>query len=239
MEVPFDDTEVDDIAYNIVPGNPVRIKKVTYQAYASSIYSVDNAVEILDYIGAQTDSEDVLPFALRLTEGDEVIQISEDNGEIACGELLSECLSKFPGYNVLVCVSRKVQGCYVSDMIQGMKLRVVKEAALSALENIFEQFTSRKEEMNRAYITGQQLESPVKLAEGHTTMSKKRGALKQELEKAKIMLNATALMDSNTNNQGENASVKRKLNATRGKLVKLSQRLSVQKTKANIPSVGF
>ena len=97
----------------------------------------------------------MLQFALRLTEGEEVIQISEDNGEIACGELLGgECLSKYVG-TIFFCVSRKVQGFYVSDMIQGIKLRVVKEAAVRALESIFKHFNAgckRREKMRELAV---------------------------------------------------------------------------------------
>ena len=34
----------------------------------------------------------------------------------------------------MICVSRHVEGCYVSDMIQELKLRSIKEAAISALD---------------------------------------------------------------------------------------------------------
>lgn len=51
MDEPFDDADIEDVEHNIIPGNPVKIRKVTYQAFASSIYSVENAIEIFDYIG--------------------------------------------------------------------------------------------------------------------------------------------------------------------------------------------
>jgi hypothetical protein len=88
--------------------NPNR--KVIYTGHASTIYSVDNAVQILDYIGQKTKSEDVLPFALRLVEGDDLIEIAEDNNEFACGELLAQILDRYEGYNMIVCVSRQVEG---------------------------------------------------------------------------------------------------------------------------------
>ena len=64
-ELMDDAINFDDIERNIVSGVPVRLKKVVYTGHASSIYSVDNAVEILDFISEKTDSEDVLPFALK------------------------------------------------------------------------------------------------------------------------------------------------------------------------------
>lgn len=37
--------------------------------YASTIYSVNQVIEILDYIGQKSKSDDILPFAVRLVEG--------------------------------------------------------------------------------------------------------------------------------------------------------------------------
>lgn len=40
-----------------------------------------------------------------------------DNGEFACGDILKNCLTKVEGFNVLVCVSRTVDGMFVTDMV--------------------------------------------------------------------------------------------------------------------------
>ena len=126
-----------DYLHNTKSGVPVRVRRVIYTGHASTIFSVESAGQILDLIGQRARSEDVLPFALRLVEGDDCIEIAEDNNEFACGEALARCLDKFEGYNIMVCVSRYVEGCYVSDMIQQCKIRAVKEAATSALEALF------------------------------------------------------------------------------------------------------
>lgn len=120
--------------YNIKSGAAVRVRKVIYRGHATTIYSVDNAVQILEHIGHCTRSDDILPFALRLVEGDETIEIAEDNNEFAGGATLASCLKEYKGYNIMICVSRHVEGCYVSDMIQELKLRSIKEAAISALD---------------------------------------------------------------------------------------------------------
>ena len=122
---------------NVKTGSSVRIRKVIYTGHASTIYSVDNAVSILDQVGQRTRSEDVLPFALRLVVGDDLIEIAEDNNEFSCGNALSKCLEKFEGLNVMVCVSRHVEGCFVSDMIQHLKIRAVREAAQNALDLLY------------------------------------------------------------------------------------------------------
>jgi hypothetical protein len=74
--------------------------------------------------------------------GKEFIEIAEDNNEFACGELLARCLDNYEGYNIVVCVSRYVEGCFVSDSVQHIKLRAVKEAAISALEILHNELIS-------------------------------------------------------------------------------------------------
>jgi len=67
-----------------------------------------------------------------------------DNGEFACGDILKACLNKVEGFNVLVCVSRHVDGMFVTDMVQAQKHRAVKEAASKALELLKEHLTNAK-----------------------------------------------------------------------------------------------
>jgi len=70
--------------------------------------------------------------------------VSEDNGEFGCGRILFTCLSKLEGYNVLVCVSRRVGGLFVTDMVQAQKHRAVQEAATKALELLRDHLTSKR-----------------------------------------------------------------------------------------------
>ena len=95
---------------NIFSGNPMKIKKCTYQAHIATVWSVEHAIQVLDFIGQNKDSEDVLPFAIRLVEGGETILIKEDNGEFGSGDILMDSLSKLEDYNVLVCVTRSISG---------------------------------------------------------------------------------------------------------------------------------
>jgi hypothetical protein len=127
---------------NIVKGPPVYIrKKLYYQAYASTTWSVEQATNIIDYIGQKSDSDDCLPFAVKLIENGQLISIAEDNGEFACGQVLERCLKKLEGFNVLVCVTRTVKGCFPTDMVQCQKLHAVKEAAEKALELLHKHLT--------------------------------------------------------------------------------------------------
>jgi hypothetical protein len=65
-----------------------------------------------------------------------------DNGEFACGEILKACLTKVEGFNVLVCVSRHVDGMFVTDMLQTQKHRAVKEAAARVIELLKDHLTN-------------------------------------------------------------------------------------------------
>ena len=111
--------------------------RVSYTGHCTTVYSVEQAIELLDEIGAKADSEDCLPFAVTLVEDGELISIAEDNGEFGAGELLADALNGLDGFNSLVCVSRKVSGCYVSEMVQPQKLRVIREAAVGALDGLY------------------------------------------------------------------------------------------------------
>ena len=114
----------------IITGPPVYIrKKFAYIAHATTTYSVEHSATVIDHISEKTGCPN-LPFAIRLIEGNEMISIAEDNGEFACGEVLSKCLNKMDGYNVLVCISKKVSGMFVTDMVQCQKHHAVMEGML-------------------------------------------------------------------------------------------------------------
>lgn len=121
-------------------GNHVKLKKCAFTGHCAAIWSVENAIQVLDQIGYLTDSDDCLPFAIRLVENGELIQIAEDNGEFGCGDVLADCLSKLDKYNVLVCVSRKVSDSFVLDMYQRQILNCVREAGNSAVDRIHSHF---------------------------------------------------------------------------------------------------
>ncbi len=120
---------------NLFTGPPVYVRKqFAYVGHASTTYSVEQAILIMDYIGQRSESDECLPFAVALVENGEMISISEDNGEFGCGEILATALKRVEGFNVLVCVSRHTSGCFVSDMFQGQKHRAVRDAAVKALD---------------------------------------------------------------------------------------------------------
>ena len=87
---------------------PVMLKKCSYVGHATAVYSVEHAINILDEIGQMFDSDDVLPFAIRLVEGTELIQLGDDNGEFGASNVITGCFNKLDGYNILVAVSRRV-----------------------------------------------------------------------------------------------------------------------------------
>ena len=127
---------------NLVHGPPVFIRrKVCYQGHAATTYSLEQATNIIDFLGRRYDSEDCLPFAVKLIENGQLISVAEDNGEYACGKVLTNCLKKVEGFNVLVCVTRHVQGSFVTDILQPQKSHAVQEAAHHALSVLYTKLT--------------------------------------------------------------------------------------------------
>ena len=104
-----------------------------------------------------------------------MVSIAEDNGEFSGGTILSDCLKKKEGYNILVCVSRHVSGCFVTDMVQSQKYRAIKEAASRAIVKLFDRLTSHmktdyENESISHYINQINLSSEIKKPE----LTKKR-----------------------------------------------------------------
>lgn len=136
---------------NIVSGPPVYVRqKFFYVGHACTTYSVEQAISIMDYIGQITKSDDCLPFAVALVENGELIAVSEDNGEFGAGDILASALKKFEGFNVLVCVSKHVSNCFVSDMFQAQKHRAVKDASSRALDILYSQLVSSSDGLANA-----------------------------------------------------------------------------------------
>ena len=73
----------------IITGSPVYIRrKLSYTGHASTVYCVEQALAIVEYIGKKTRSEKSLPYAISLVENGRFVSIIEDNGEFGCGKLL-------------------------------------------------------------------------------------------------------------------------------------------------------
>jgi hypothetical protein len=101
-------------AVDIITGPPVYIrKKVYYTGYATTTYSIEQASSIIDFIGNKTDSEDCLPFAVRLVEGGELISIAEGQSrvvlwrECCVGNLYTMCGVNVALVTYILCVVRR------------------------------------------------------------------------------------------------------------------------------------
>jgi hypothetical protein len=135
---------------NILHGPRVYIrKKVYYQAHAATTHSIEQATNIIEFLGRKYDCEDKLPFAVNLIENGQLLAVAQDNGDFACGKVLAGCLRKVQGFNVLVCVSTYVAGSFVSDILQGQKLHYVKDAADAALDMLFKRLTGSETSESR------------------------------------------------------------------------------------------
>lgn len=129
---------------NIIQGPTVILKRCEYTGFAANVHSVENAITMLEFIGNSTGSTDCLPFAVSLIEEGKEVSIAEDNGEFGCGSLISKCLKKLDGYNVMVCVSRKVRDSFVHEMIQGQKHRLVKESVTAVVDLLLDKLTKQE-----------------------------------------------------------------------------------------------
>ena len=135
---------------NVFSSEPVYAgQKVSYTAHATTTFSVGQAIDVLDIIGSSTDSDDCLPFAMNIVDDGEVVSIGEDNGEFGIGELLAKALQDLHGYNTLVCVSRKVSGMYVTEMVQPVKAKVIKIAVNQALGSLYQYLVKRENERDQ------------------------------------------------------------------------------------------
>jgi hypothetical protein len=134
-------------------GDPIKLRKCEYTGHATTIYSVDHAISVLDEIGELFDSDDCLPFALRMVEGSELIQLADDNGEFGASQIISSCLGKLDGYNILVTVTVKINGCFNPDMVQNRKLPVIRTAALNVIEHMRNHLENRGQSVNESTIS--------------------------------------------------------------------------------------
>lgn len=151
-----DENEAHIAQAKIFSSNQYRLKKTGgkcfYRCHATTIYSVEQAIAILDYIGIETDSEDCLPFALRIVEGGELIVIAEDNGEFGFGDILTESLKYMEDYNVLICVSRKISDTCAHEMFQSRKSGIIKQASQEVMEILKNRITNNNNNNNRGEI---------------------------------------------------------------------------------------
>lgn len=188
---------------NIISGPPVYVRKKFYfQGHASTCYSLEQAINIIDFIGMVKDSDHCLPFAICLVgkflitrlltyinfylilllffllENGQFISIAEDNGEFSAGEILNNCLKRIEGYNIILCVTQNYSGCFISDSIQNEKRYSIKKAAENVLEILYYKLTGVKNFFNSNIYYGSSLSSststlPVPNPSGSNSHSKK------------------------------------------------------------------
>ena len=172
-------------------GNHVKLKKCAFTGHCAAIWSVENAIQVLDQIGFLTDSDDCLPFAIRLVENGELIQIAEDNGEFGCGDVLADCLSKLDKYNVLVCVSRRISDSFVLDMYQRQILNCVREAGNSAVDRIHSHFLGLE---NRQFIPQPEFDDDIVSI---PSSARKASPTRQALHMQRISIDPSAMLPDN------------------------------------------
>lgn len=103
-------------------------KEVWYQGHACPTSSVAQATDLIEHIGIDSI------YAMRLVEAGELLALSEDNGHFMCGAIVAQALKRLDGFNALLCVTRHVKGCFVTDMIHAQQRSAVKQAAEKAAD---------------------------------------------------------------------------------------------------------
>ena len=111
-------------------------RSVIYRGYAARVESIEESVEVIKMIGKRARYVDVIPFAIRIAEAEDVVkEFHEDNGEWGAGIVLHDMLSRFNCINCMLVVTRKVKGCFPPDSLQSEKALYIKDAAEAAIKS--------------------------------------------------------------------------------------------------------
>eukprot|EP01041_Mallomonas_annulata_P000945 gene945-1830_t len=124
---------------------PHRIYKCEFSGYACEISSASHAQEIIADI-KKIAGRDGNPFAFRVMEDGKLNEVCNDSNEPFCGDLLLKCIQSLQITNAIVFVSRKVYGCFVTDMIQQAKLVAIRKSAKDALSLLMDARDATKDE---------------------------------------------------------------------------------------------
>lgn len=109
-------------------------KEIYYQGHACTAASIEQATNIIYFLAQKYDSDDCMPYAIRLVEGEELLAIAQDNGDFMSGSIVANALKRLDGYNVVLCVTRYVKGFFVAEMVQAHKRGAIKQAAEKAAD---------------------------------------------------------------------------------------------------------
>lgn len=112
---------------------PLKIQGCEFSSYASNASSIYLAREVIALVHRST-RDDYCPFAFRVIEDGILHEIHEDCGEFYCGKILLQTMQTLGITNLVIIASKKVKGCFVTDMIQQSKLVAVKKSAQAAAQ---------------------------------------------------------------------------------------------------------
>lgn len=135
-----------------------RIQKVEYMAHACVVTSFEDAKEVMAHISLGYYSAHCAPYALRLVgESGEISEVYEDLGEFYAGNTLIAVLRSFESLyksvdvSILVMMTRKVSGCFVTDMIQNMKYNAIRTCAVKALTKLNKKMFQQNKTKERSH----------------------------------------------------------------------------------------
>lgn len=134
-----------------------KLYKCEYIAHVCQIFSFEDAKEVMAFISLSYYSAHCSPYAIRLysNETNEVNEIYEDLGEFNASQILISVLRSYEslyqtyspsnnnnnnnnnenigGISILLMLTRKVYGCFVTDMIQNNKYNAIRVCATKAI----------------------------------------------------------------------------------------------------------
>lgn len=134
-----------------------KIQKCEYIAHACLVTNYEDAKDVMAHISLGYYSANCAPYAILLKEDyHEYSEIYEDLGEFLAGNTLMSVLKSYENIYksaevcVLVMITRKIYGCFVTDMIQNMKYNAIRTCANKALIKLNKKmFQSRSKESVR------------------------------------------------------------------------------------------
>mmetsp|Transcript_22432 Transcript_22432/g.32715 ORF Transcript_22432/g.32715 Transcript_22432/m.32715 type:complete len:210 (-) Transcript_22432:72-701(-) len=150
-----------------------QLKKCEYMAHACIVASYEDAKDMIAKISLGYYSAHCSPYALRLDSDNGVEEYNDDMGEFSAGSTLASCLRSFEnlysqvnGANILLVLTRKVSGCFVTDMIQHQKYNAIRTCGHKALNKLNKHtvipiLPPRKDTGNSAHSTQPEEQAPV------------------------------------------------------------------------------
>ena len=85
------------------------VKKLEFVAYASSVCSIEQAIEFVNQLEFEQKSVS-FPYAFRINKDESVVEETQDRGELFCGTIIMNVIRNFNLSGIIVAVTRNDRG---------------------------------------------------------------------------------------------------------------------------------